>query len=174
MRNTDGIIATKKNLTVKGIGLPSDILTKFSDQHPDISLTIDDSFIDDANLLISQMLAGEDLTDIFILPDYSGIWSMADKGYFANLEHYEKIRNSVLRMHSKIQEKVLKDGQIRLIPISLGMNAWIFRPDLFLDAGFEAMPTTLIEYLELLKDWENEKKEDKSFVFHNGFFLRLG
>lgn len=167
LRNTDPkAIEGIRPLVVKGPGLSRDMIPRFMREHPAIPLVINDMYFDDMDQFVSNIQSGDSSVDIYVLSDYDGVWRLIDKGFTENLSQYPALGEVISRMNPRAREAVSRNGGYYAMPVTLSFDTWIARPDLLKEAGYTHFPSTLLEYFQMLGEWEDGKKDDLAFSFH--------
>lgn len=164
-------------LVVRGYGFDPYMIPAFLSDHPEIPLVIDNDFTVSRTQFISAIQSGDSSTDIYVLPDSWNVWSLIDKGYARDLSPYPALRESVEAMIPQLQQAVTRGDQIFALPIALYASAWSVRPELLEAAGYDHIPETMTEFLEMQLDWNRDKEGTYDFAFastaYDGYDLRL-
>ena len=164
-------------LVVRGYGFDPYMIPAFMSDHPEIPLVIDNDFSVSRTQFISAIQSRDSSTDIYVLPDSWNVWSLIDKGYARDLSPYPALRESVGTMVPQLQQAVTHGDQIFALPIALYASAWSVRPDLLKAAGYDHIPETMTEFLQMQLDWDWDKAGEYDFTFastaYDGYDLRL-
>lgn len=164
-------------LVVRGYGFDPYMIPAFMSDHPEIPLVIDNDFSVSRAQFISAVQSRDTSTDIYVLPDSWNVWSLIDKGYARDLSPYPALRESVETMIPQLQQAVTRGDQIFALPIALYASAWSVRPELLEAAGYDHIPETMTEFLEMQLDWNRDKEGTYDFAFastaYDGYDLRL-
>lgn len=164
-------------LVVRGYGFDPYMIPAFMSDHPEIPLVIDNDFSVSRAQFISAVQSRDASTDIYVLPDSWNVWSLIDKGYARDLSPYPALRESVGAMIPQLQQAVTRGDQIFALPIALYASAWSVRPELLEAAGYDHIPETMTEFLQMQLDWDWDKAGEYDFTFastaYDGYDLRL-
>ena len=164
-------------LVVRGYGFDPYMIPAFMSDHPEIPLVIDNDFSVSRTQFISAIQSRDSSTDIYVLPDSWNVWSLIDKGYARDLSPYPALRESVGTMVPQLQQAVTHGDQIFALPIALYASAWSVRPGLLKAAGYDHIPETMTEFLQMQLDWDWDKAGEYDFTFastaYDGYDLRL-
>lgn len=161
-------------LLVKGYGFAPEMIPLFMSDHAEIPLVIDNEFFFDRDQFIAAIQSRDSQVDIYVLPDSLNVWKLIDKGYALELNSFQKLNSILQTMNSTVVKAVFHEEAVCAVPISLFLNAWMVRPDLLEEAGYGHVPSTMQEYFEMLKEWEEDKSEDFDFCFSFTFFSDFG
>ena len=164
-------------LVVRGYGFDPYMIPAFMSDHPEIPLVIDNDFSVSRAQFISAVQSRDASTDIYVLPDSWNVWSLIDKGYARDLSPYPALRESVEAMIPQLQQAVTRGDQIFALPIALYASAWSVRPELLEAAGYDHIPETMTEFLQMQLDWDWDKAGEYDFTFastaYDGYDLRF-
>lgn len=164
-------------LVVRGYGFDPYMIPTFMSDHPEIPLVIDNDFSVSRTQFISAIQSGDSSADIYVLPDSWNVWSLIDKGYAKDLSAYPALRESIGSMIPQLQQAVSRGEQIFALPIALYVSAWAVRPDLLEAAGYDHIPETMAEFLEMQHEWDWDKEGEYDFTFastaYDGYALRF-
>ncbi|MEG2207356.1 MAG: extracellular solute-binding protein [Clostridia bacterium] len=160
-------------LVVKGLGFGKEMIPAFMREHPEIPLNIDDAFFADINQFVTAIQTRDSSVDIYVLPDSMGVWKLIDKGFALELGQYPALRGELERMNPAVRQAVAHEDGFYAFPISLGLNAWIVRPDLLAAAGYDHLPNTMADYFDMLLRWEEDPKLDFSFECYSAAYADL-
>ncbi len=131
-----------------------DLLDEFMSTYPEVRIkTVPMQEEDPLERLAAVNLTGNNEIDLFMLPDYRIDSQVVFKrGYAAPLQS-AKLKNDVLNMYPQIQRALMKDGMLLAYPAILYPDCWTFNPQLFEQAGFEAVPQTFDAYIDMMLSW---------------------
>lgn len=150
-----------KPLRIKGLNAETALLEEFTRAYPDIPVSNETSLMTTASDIIRELSSGEDQVDIYALYAYMALPALMEKGYLMDLSDIPGVQERVAEMYPQIQEAVQQDGRILALPATLQMVTWRVNDSLMERFGLQ-MPATMIEYYQLLKQWEEELAEDNT------------
>lgn len=137
----------------------------FAAAHPEIPLQLDETPIDSALDLASDIVSGTG-ADIYLLS--SDVFDPAlfhQKDYFADLAQEPVLREAVQQMYPILRDAVCREGQIVALPCRLASPHYLLScmPEAFARIGWtsEQLPRTYDQLISFIEQWQRgEFSED--------------
>ena len=96
---------------------------------------------------VQDMLLGNDSVDVYLLSDTNMLKTIRERGYYADLAVYEKIRNKVDRMFEPFRNAFSRDGKIHAYPHDIFITSFTCHKAIF-EKLEVALPSTYEEFLD--------------------------
>lgn len=152
----NGESAGLEPLRIKGFGLDEDMLQAFGRAHPDVPVARTDVLMSDTAAIIGDFASAADQADLYVLYSFQSLEALKDKDYLADLSDVPGVSEAVAAMYPAVRDAVTRDGKVLALPAGLQVSgAWRVNDGLLAQFGLE-MPATMLEYFELLKQWEED------------------
>lgn len=132
--------------------------------HPEMALTVSDSYYDGMESLTAAMLSGEDAVDVLRLStSRSPLERLIAKGYAADLNANQEISGVVDRMDPRFTEFLKKDGKLYGLPVGLSCNTMGYNREVWeetLGLTEDDLPATFMEFLDFAANFYADYGED--------------
>ncbi len=147
----------------------SNILSDFMLRYPEIPVVLRNIDEEDAaKTLIMAALSGDDSVDLMILNNnLTDSYDVFQRGLAGALTS-EKLIADVQSMYPQVQSYLTYDGELMAYPIVMYPNCKTVRTDLMREAGIDAVPRTVEEYLDVMVRWYDEHDAENPYYTFSG------
>lgn len=138
----------------EGVVLPDGVFTDFMYHHPEVLIEKNYFREENFNEMLMQIMmdknSGADL--VLLNSNEMDFATIISKGYAAAIGN-EDLRNDAEKMYPQIRGYLSSDDVLYGYPASLVPFCWSVNDRLMGKAGFQALPATVNEYLDMMLEW---------------------
>lgn len=149
-------------LKIAGNSASSLPMEAFSVQHPEITYSLSDLYLDGTLELVTHMKSGDSAADIycFSLMNYS-LNDLYEKGYYTGLEESATVQTTVGAMYPFLKDALMRDGKVIALPFFKSSSIYFYNPKAFEEVGLteKDVPKTYGELLDFITRWGEEFSE---------------
>ena len=98
----------------------------FANEHPEVPLVFESRWLDGSEAVRNDMLSASSNVDIYVINVRSGLRTLMEKGYLADLSGSETLLQNVQAMYPQFADALMYDGKLYGFPMSLTVNAWSY------------------------------------------------
>lgn len=135
----------------------------FSAANPDITFQFIDTYPESAMDLVMHMGSGDSAADVYVLSStlYS-LDALYEKGYFADLQDNEPIRETLGAMYPYLKDVLTRDGHVMALPFKSSYTVYGYNPRAFEEVGLSGddVPKTYGELLDFIGRWAEEYAQE--------------
>ena len=121
--------------------------------HPYVEIIFLDANLSDSDNIM-QRLDFEYPLDIYQIDTMAGFDALAKNGLVEDLSNERAIASSVSTYYQVVQQVLSRDGRIIGVPVSMELNVWGYRADLWNAIGLPSFPPTMEDFFILIDEWE--------------------
>jgi len=153
-------------LTIYGVyGNPAHLA--FSTRYPQIPTALMNEYYDSLEAFANAIVSGQDAADVLQL--YSSgapIRQLIDKGYAMDLSGNADIMAAVEGMYPALVDSYRRDGKVFGLPLNIYASSIGYNKSALQELGLtrEDLPTTWIELMDFIANWQEDYGEDNPGV----------